>query len=53
MRTNRMEKEVNLADSATKAVKTYNTGNVVMVAHGKAMRPMVKWPAFKSVYYGI
>lgn len=33
-------------------VREFEVGELVLVAHGQAMSSTVKWPTFKSAYYG-
>ncbi len=50
----RAEKALRLRDPKPKPIKIvkFKVGDKVLVAHGQATKKSVKWPAFKSKFYG-
>jgi len=46
------QREIRKGPLRSKQTQKFQVGDLVLVAHGKALNPAVKWPAFKSVYYG-
>lgn len=52
VRTGLQLKEVEGRENSTRCAKEYKVGDSVLVAYGKALDSSVKWPAFKSRYFG-